>query len=100
MTDLRIGQFRISYDGIQWTVVRLATIQKEGPTFGQEREADHGYHGRLSHALLDVFDRLAGAEGAESVAALQQAVHTHARAIVEAAAEADRQLLAMRRGET
>jgi hypothetical protein len=96
MLDLRINQFRLAFDGIQWTVTRVATIQKEGATFGQERDTDHGYHGRLSHALRDVFDRLAGSEDASDVAALRRAVDTHARAIVAAAAECDRQLLAMR----
>ena len=96
MIDLRIGNLRLSWDGIQWTVARVATIQKEGPTFGQERETDHGYHGRLSHALQDAYDRLLGSEDAPSVAALLRAADAHARSIREAAAECDRQLMAMR----
>lgn len=96
MIDLRIGNLRLSYDGIQWTVARIATIRKVGPTFGQERETDHGYHGRLSHALQDAYDRLLGSEGAPSVAALLRATDTHARAIREAATECDRQLTTLR----
>ena len=95
MIDLRFGQYRLAYDGIQWTVTRIATVQK-GDNAGAEREADHGYHGRLAHALLDVFDRLAGQGDSESVEALHAAVDTHARAIHAAAAEIDRQLMALR----
>ncbi len=95
MIDLRIGQFRLAYDGVQWTVTRVV-IGKEGKSAGQEREADHGYHGRLAHALQDVFDRLAGQGDSESVAALHAAVDTHARAIHAAVAEIDQQLTAAR----
>jgi hypothetical protein len=98
MIDLRIGQFRLASDGTAWTVTRVAIAQK-GDNIGAERDTEHGYHMRLSHALLDVFDRLNGSEDAESVEALRTAVDTHARAIVESVAELERQLTAMRRGE-
>ena len=97
MIDLRINQYRLTWDGIQWSVVRVATVQK-GDNAGAERETDHGYHGRLSHALQDVMDRLAGSGEAESVQALHAAVDTHARAIYAAAADVERQLMAMRYG--
>lgn len=97
MIDLRINQYRLAFDGIQWTVTRVATIQK-GDNIGAEREADHGYHGRLSHALQDVFDRLNGSEVAPSVQALHAAVETHARAIRDAVGEIERQLSAKRAG--
>lgn len=98
MLNLQVGSFRLRYDGIQWTVTETKVAEK-GASAGQERDTDHGYHGRLAHALLDVFDRLQGTEDAGSVEALLRATETHARAIVAAAADADRQLSAMRHGE-
>lgn len=99
MLDLRIPPFRLRHDGLQWAVTETKVAKEGSKDAGKERDADPSYFGRLSHALLDVFDRLAGREGAESIDALQRAVQTHARAILEAAADIDRQLLAARTGD-
>lgn len=98
MIDFRIAQFRLRYDGIQWTVTETMVAQK-GKKIGEERDTNYGYHGKLSHALLDVFDRLNGQGDAQSVQALLAAVGTHERAIVASVAEVDRQLQHMRHGE-
>lgn len=94
MVDLRIGSFRLRHDGIQWTVTTTVT----GKSAREERDSDPSYYTRLSHALDEVLDGGIGAEDAPDVRALLQAVQAHSQAVQDAAADADRQLLAARAG--
>jgi hypothetical protein len=98
MIDLKIGNHRLRHDGIQWTVT-TTTIRQKGEKAGTSYDADPSYFPRLSQALQDVWERKVGESEARDLRDLLETVHTHAREIREAAADADRQLLASRQVE-
>jgi hypothetical protein len=39
MADIRVEDYRLRHDGIQWIVTRISVVQK-GDKAGQERESD------------------------------------------------------------
>lgn len=80
MADIRVEDYRLRHDGIQWIVTRISIVQK-GDKAGQERESDHSYFARLSHALGDLFERMAGGASADSVASLREDVK-HAEGVL------------------
>lgn len=80
MADIRVENYRLRHDGIQWIVTRIYVVQK-GDKAGQERERDPSYFAQLSHALGDLFERMVGGASADSVASLREAVK-HAEGVL------------------